>query len=321
MGGLVIRAFLIKNRAIAEKVRFLYFFATPTTGSDIARVLSAFSSSPQLAEVGRIDPSLADLIREWLNAEFPIPTYCGYERRPMFGGMFGQMIVDELSAMSQCNRRPDPINANHVEIVKPADRQDSPYAALLVAFRDVEARAAKDSAGSAAADQRVAQQQDTLPTPPPAAQPAPSTPPPSIHQHSTGPNIPNIIGDKNTVIINPNVHPQAPITTYDFNGAVRTRTPSGVSVIVGETTNVFRKLLSLAETKDWAGLRDTAGRQTQATPEWPTPYFFAGLAYANLGDIDRAIELVELAQQKAGGNPDYRAVDVLRKEIRDRTGR
>ena len=36
MGGLVTRAFLLKYRAVAPKIRLVYFFATPTTGSPYA---------------------------------------------------------------------------------------------------------------------------------------------------------------------------------------------------------------------------------------------------------------------------------------------
>ena len=36
MGGIVARAFILKYRPIAAKIRFIYFFATPTTGSPYA---------------------------------------------------------------------------------------------------------------------------------------------------------------------------------------------------------------------------------------------------------------------------------------------
>ena len=136
MGGLLTRAFLLKNREIAQRVRFMYFFATPTTGSEVARLGRLLSSSPQVEQVVKTDTSLADLQRDWLAANFQIPTYCAYEVRPTFGA---GIIVDPHSAMSLCNRHADPIEADHTDIVKPAGRSDKSYAVLLGAFQNTPA--------------------------------------------------------------------------------------------------------------------------------------------------------------------------------------
>ncbi|HEY3616384.1 MAG TPA: hypothetical protein VGK96_06190, partial [Candidatus Sulfotelmatobacter sp.] len=51
MGGLVTRAYLLKHREIATKVRFLFFLSTPTTGSEIASYAQLLLSNPQLAKM------------------------------------------------------------------------------------------------------------------------------------------------------------------------------------------------------------------------------------------------------------------------------
>jgi hypothetical protein len=42
----------------------------------------------------------------------------------------------EESATNLCNRRLDPIDANHIDIVKPRDRQDVPYISFQTAMED-----------------------------------------------------------------------------------------------------------------------------------------------------------------------------------------
>jgi len=47
MGGLVVRSFLVKYASVAGKVRMVYFFGTPTTGSAVANIASLVSRNPQ----------------------------------------------------------------------------------------------------------------------------------------------------------------------------------------------------------------------------------------------------------------------------------
>jgi pimeloyl-ACP methyl ester carboxylesterase len=136
MGGLLIPAFILKNREVAQRVRYMYLFSTPTAGSEIARIGRLFSPNPQVGQMAKVDPSLEDLRRDWLAANFGIPTYRAYEKRPTFG----RIIVEQDSALGLCNRRVDPIDTNHLDIVKPASPSDTPYAALVGAFRDAPSR-------------------------------------------------------------------------------------------------------------------------------------------------------------------------------------
>ncbi|WP_354079996.1 alpha/beta hydrolase [Bradyrhizobium sp. S3.5.5] len=134
MGGLTTRAYLLKNRNVAEKTRFIYFFSTPTTGSDIASIASFVSSNPQLAlmQPMRSADYLADLQRQWLAAEFHIPSYCAYETQPTLGAM----VVKQISSSNLCTKRLDPIDANHISIVKPQSSRDVPFLVLKSAFRE-----------------------------------------------------------------------------------------------------------------------------------------------------------------------------------------
>jgi len=135
LGGIVTRAFLMKYRQTALRVKLIYFFSTPTTGSDIARLGALISKNPQFNKVRPMtsDSYLADLQRQWLAARFPFPSYCAYEKQPTLG----QLVVEQQSATNLCNQRLDPIDANHIEIVKPEDVRSVSYIAFRTAFNEV----------------------------------------------------------------------------------------------------------------------------------------------------------------------------------------
>src|SRR5262245_19655903 len=132
MGGLITRAYLLKNRDVAARTSFAYFFSTPTAGSQLASLATLISSNPQLQKMKPMNPEdyLADLLRDWLAADFKIPTYCAYERRPTYT----QTIVTFQSASSLCTKRVDPIDTNHIDIVKPANEDAVSYLAFKAAY-------------------------------------------------------------------------------------------------------------------------------------------------------------------------------------------
>jgi hypothetical protein len=114
-----------------------------------------------------------------------------------------------------------------------------------------------------------------------------------------------------TVTVNPPLNPYAPIHTYDFNGARRTSEPGKEMLDVGEETSVFQKIVQLQATKNWNGLRDICEEQIKKTPEWLTPYLFAGVAYMNLGEAAKATARLAYVKEKAGGNPANADADRL----------
>jgi pimeloyl-ACP methyl ester carboxylesterase len=117
MGGLAARAYLLKNRDVAQNTRLLFFYSTPTTGSEVASITSLITNNPQLTGMKPMQSAdyLGDLQRQWLAASFQIPSFCAYETRPTYG----INVVTQASASNLCNRRLDPIDADHISIVKP----------------------------------------------------------------------------------------------------------------------------------------------------------------------------------------------------------
>lgn len=108
------------------------------------------------------------------------------------------------------------------------------------------------------------------------------------------------------------VNPNAPKITYTFNGSKRVISPGRISLDVGEAGEIFKQITALAQAGDWNGLIRLSEGQMKERPEWLTPYFAAGHGYFNLGQREKALELLELAEKRIGGNPDY---DPLQKPL------
>jgi len=121
-----------------------------------------------------------------------------------------------------------------------------------------------------------------------------------------------------TVNVNPPLNPYAPIYTYDFNGGRRTSEPGKNSVVLGDEGMVFRDMVQLEAAKNWEQLRDVSENQITKTPGWLTPYLYAGEAYINLGDREKAVERLTYVKQKAGGNPAYADADRLLRLVQPR---
>jgi pimeloyl-ACP methyl ester carboxylesterase len=132
MGGLAVRAYLTKYRDVASKTRLIYFYSTPTTGSEIGSLASLISKNPQLAEMRPMQSVdyLAILQRQWLAADFKIASYCAYETRPTYG----INVVTQASSSNLCNKRLDPIDEDHINIVKPDGMRHPSYLAFKSAL-------------------------------------------------------------------------------------------------------------------------------------------------------------------------------------------
>jgi pimeloyl-ACP methyl ester carboxylesterase len=135
MGGLVTRAYLLKNREVADRTWFAYFYSTPTTGSQIASIVDRIAKHDQISKLRLLtsDDYLADLMRQWLAAAFQFPSYCAYEKRLTQGIA---LVVNMDSAAALCTKALDPIDADHTSIVKPENRSSAPYVVLKAAFLD-----------------------------------------------------------------------------------------------------------------------------------------------------------------------------------------
>jgi pimeloyl-ACP methyl ester carboxylesterase len=134
MGGLVVRAYLERYREKASQVPFIYFFSTPTTGAQLAAIARLISDNRQFDALQPIQANeyLSSIQSTWLAARFPIASYCAYETQQTDG----VLVVGQESATNLCNRRLDPINADHFQIVKPTDSEDQPYKAFRTALEE-----------------------------------------------------------------------------------------------------------------------------------------------------------------------------------------
>jgi pimeloyl-ACP methyl ester carboxylesterase len=131
MGGLVTRKLLTRYQPLAEIVPLIYFFATPTEGADVTRIVRALSGNPQIANMS---PAGADnyvtlVQRDWRAARFRTVSRCAYEEKP-----HGLQIVSQMSASQLCDGPVLPIPRDHIGIVKPLDRNDPSYVAFRTAY-------------------------------------------------------------------------------------------------------------------------------------------------------------------------------------------
>lgn len=135
MGGQLVRKYLIRYRSSASQVPMIYFFSTPTTGAEIANLAKLLSPNRQfgsLMPTKEANEYLDSIQQDWLAARFSIASYCAYETQDTYG----TRVVDKSSATTLCNRRLDPINANHIDIVKPRDAGDAPYTVFRNALQE-----------------------------------------------------------------------------------------------------------------------------------------------------------------------------------------
>jgi pimeloyl-ACP methyl ester carboxylesterase len=138
LGGLVIQQLLLTYREYAAQVPFIYFYSTPDTGAQLARLGAHFSADPILKQLipGNQNIYLANMESEWQHAGFgAIRRHCVYETLST-GGF---VVVDRLSGTRSCDASV-PINEDHISIVKPCDRRADSYLALLNAYSALKAR-------------------------------------------------------------------------------------------------------------------------------------------------------------------------------------
>lgn len=137
LGGLIVQRLLLKHRAEARQVPLIYFYGTPQTGAQIARVGSAFSDDPLLREMapGASNGYLMTMESDWHNAGFSsVRRLCAYEKLKYKC----ILIVDDLSGTRGCDNAVA-VHKNHVTIVKPRDREDGSYILLRKAWRELPA--------------------------------------------------------------------------------------------------------------------------------------------------------------------------------------
>lgn len=131
LGGLIVQRLLLTHRELQKQVSFIYFFATPQTGSKAADLASRFTHDPYVAELKTGDSNffLPSIETDWLHANFASTRrFCAYETKKERHFK----VVDRLSATRNCE---DPVaiaGADHSDIVKPCSTDSLSY----IAFRN-----------------------------------------------------------------------------------------------------------------------------------------------------------------------------------------
>lgn len=104
------------------------------------------------------------------------------------------------------------------------------------------------------------------------------------------------------------------VSMYEFNGAKRESVGGSTTLVIGEEYVVFQNMVKLAKSGESKQLSNLCEQQIKKTPEWLTPYFYLGLASADMGDKEKAITNLEHVISNAPGDPDYaQAIEILQK--------
>ena len=125
---------------------------------------------------------------------------------------------------------------------------------------------------------------------------------PIVHIEQGGSHNTQSVGN---ITINPDINPNRPVVTYDFNGATRTTTPGGSSVVIDDDVNLVAILDALQSQKQWDETLRLCKDAINRKPGWLTPYMAAGIAYANKGDKNSAIKMFQHVVKESGGNDEY----------------
>jgi len=149
LGGLVTEEMLLRHPAEAARVRFIVSYATPHQGSFIASMAKTYDSDPLLTDLRDSNDNsfLMDLEQKW--RETPITAkihrYCAYEARDTATGtgigkyLHAQArVVSYYSATYGCDvdTAPQKIDADHISIIKPANRSADAYTFFARMYRN-----------------------------------------------------------------------------------------------------------------------------------------------------------------------------------------
>lgn len=139
MGGLVIKKAYIfaqqsaEYRTLAERVRAIFFLATPHRGSDLASLLTKILHVTSGARPFVRDLHRNSLATQCINDEFPqycqnLQLFSFYETLPTNYLVGKGLVVDkDLAVLGYSNERTAYVNANHREICKYSSPTDANY--------------------------------------------------------------------------------------------------------------------------------------------------------------------------------------------------
>lgn len=98
---------------------------------------------------------------------------------------------------------------------------------------------------------------------------------------------------------------------YAFNGARRQTHGGNINVQLGPELDAFKQMTILQQSKDHPGLIALCEKQITKTPDWLTPYLYMGVAQANIGLKEEAIENLRHVVEIAGEDPEYKQAEEL----------
>jgi hypothetical protein len=100
-------------------------------------------------------------------------------------------------------------------------------------------------------------------------------------------------------------NPNKPVVTYDFNGTKRTIPVPGHLEIDDSEVTTFEKMRGYINAREWKRLADLAEETMKRVPDWPTPYFAAGEAYACLNNQAKSMQYLRNFKEKADEGTTY----------------
>jgi hypothetical protein len=140
MGGLVVRSYLVQSFPPPDKIALIYFYGTPSQGANLAGLAAIFSNNPQFRDLETLlrGNYVDQLASRWLATSsrhdlmYPrrVWSYCGYETKKYKT----QMVVEKGSATHLCNAPLKPVEADHLQMVKPSGADSDSHVYLREAF-------------------------------------------------------------------------------------------------------------------------------------------------------------------------------------------
>ena len=134
-----------------------------------------------------------------------------------------------------------------------------------------------------------------------------------------------IVNGESRVMINPSDLRLPLITGMSPAGQAAAKSGPGASQADVPQKKTVGDMERAHKEKNWPLLASLCEDAMAENPQWLTPYLFAGEAYANLGQVNRAVDRLDYVRKNGAGNPEDRlAVEQatqLRESIRQRYGR
>lgn len=138
MGGLVAKRILVTLNRPHEvkklrKIKAILYISTPAQGANIAEIGSWLNLNRQLCDMRPADFNsyLQSVENQWQDVirdrdrdieKFPL-SFCAYETKPTYG----IHIVSRVYSATFCDQNAHPVDADHIDIVKPIDQKADIY--------------------------------------------------------------------------------------------------------------------------------------------------------------------------------------------------